>query len=160
MRPQDHKNFKYGNYISDAINQVANNIQLFDSEKENLEYNLDCNCDNYYSNVTGIYDCEFTPLLNGKNRTHSTFLVKASGDSMEKAGIKDNDILLVNSSVQAVNNSIIVCEINNVMAIKRIKFLGRNFILFSENEKYPSIIVKWSDNFTIWGVVVSVLTSM
>ena len=160
MRPTNYKNFKYGNYISDAINQIANNIQLFETEEENLEYNLDYNCNNYHSNVIGIYDCEFTPLLRRKNRIHSTFLVKASGDSMEKAGIKDNDILLVNSSVQAVNNSIIVCEINNVMAIKKIKFLDRNFILFSENEKYPPIIIKRSDNFTVWGVVVSVLTSM
>jgi DNA polymerase V len=79
---------------------------------------------------------------------------------MINAGINDGDIILVNSSIQAVNNSIILAEINNCICIKRIKFLNNSFVLFSENPKYPSITVKKTDNFVIWGVVLSILDKM
>lgn len=152
------KNFKAGDYISDALEQVANNINLFDN---NTEWTNNVNCVNTLcSNVRGIYDCEFESIGKTKKRTHNTFLVTMLGDSMMQAGINDGDILLVDGSTQAVNNSIIVAEINNCVCVKRIKFLRNQFILFAENNKYPPIPISKSDNFIVWGVVRTTLEKM
>ena len=146
MKGQVFKNFKAGNYISNALEQIANNIILFD----NNEYINDVNCvDTLCSNVGGIYDCEFKSIGATKKRAHETFLVRMQGDSMQNAGINDGDILLVDGSTQAVNNSIIVAEINNCICIKKIKYLRNQFILFSENDKYPPLQINRSDNFMI-----------
>ena len=112
------------------------------------------------SNITGVFDCEFNLTKEINQRQQNMFLVRASGDSMLKAGIKNGDVLLVSSSVQAVNNSIVVAEINSCLCLKRIKFLGNNFVLFSENDKYPPIEIRKTDNFLIWGVVLSTLNTM
>lgn len=159
MKPSTRQNFKAGNYISNLLDQIANNI-IFHERDEN-EQIVATNCvTSFCSNITGIYDCEFDINKEVRERPHSTFLVRASGDSMDKAGIKDGDILLVTSSMQAVNNSIVVAEINNCLCLKRIKYLGNNFVLFSENDKYPPIRIQKTDNFMIWGVVLSTLDKM
>ena len=147
MKVPIYKNFKAGNYISNALEQIANNIILFEN---NNEFTNDSNCiSTICSNISGIYDCEFSSLGNTKKKMHSVFLVKMQGDSMQGAGINDGDILLVDGSSQAVNNSIIVAEINNTICIKRIKFLCNKFILFSENNNYPPIQVEKNDNFIV-----------
>jgi hypothetical protein len=154
MKSAKQQNFKYGNYISDMINQIANNIQLFESESEQNDFATDY-ISTTCSNITGVFDCEFNLLDRINKKPHSTFLVKVQGDSMENANINDGEILLVDSSVQAVNNSIVVAEINNCLTIKKIKFINKNFVLCPENPKYSPITIKKSDNFVIWGVVIS-----
>jgi len=159
MKPTTRQNFKAGNYITNQLDQIANNIILFD-KKEMFEDSVNDCVTSICSNITGIYDCEFNLTEEINKRQQNIFLVRASGDSMLKAGIKNGDVLLVSSSVQAVNNSIVVAEINNCLCIKRIKFLGKNFVLFSENDKYPPVEIKKTDNFLIWGVVLSTLDTM
>ena len=159
MKPTARQNFRAGNYIANQLEQIANNIILAD-KNEGLQDNVSDCITTTCSNITGVYDCEFNLSEEVNKRQQNLFLVKASGDSMLKAGIKDGDILIVNSSVQAVNNSIVVAEINNCLCIKRIKFLGSNFVLFSENDKYPPIRIQKTDNFLIWGVALSTLDTM
>jgi len=159
MKPTTRQNFRAGNYITNQLDQIANNIIIFD-KKEDICDTVSSTVTTVCSNITGIYDCEFDLSAEMKKRQQNMFLVEVSGDSMINAGIKNGDVLLVNSNVQAVNNSIIVAEINNCLCIKRIKFLGNNFVLFSENDKYPPIEVKKTDNFVIWGVVLSTLDKM
>ena len=127
--------------------QIANNIILFDNNQSTPS---ETTCiSTLCSNISGIYDCEFKSIGTTKKKTHETFLVKMQGDSMSDASIKDGDILLVDGSSQAVNNSIIVAEINNCICIKKIKFLNNNFVLFSENKKYPPITITNKDNFMV-----------
>ena len=147
MKVPFYKNFIAGNYISSALEQVANNIILFDNQNETTNSNQCVNT--LCSNISGIYDCEFQSIGKTKKKTHDTFLVKMQGDSMAEAGINNGDILLVDASTQAVNNSIIVAEINNCICIKRIKFLLNHFILFSDNKNYPPIQISKNDNFMV-----------
>jgi len=159
MKATTRQNFRAGNYIANQLDQIANNIIVFDKNEMSDNTVSDC-ITSVCSNITGIYDCEFNLTNEVNERQRNIFLVRASGDSMLKAGIKNGDVLIVSSSVQAVNNSIVVAEINNCLCIKRIKFLGKNFVLFSENDKYPPIEIKKTDNFLIWGVVLSTLDTM
>lgn len=159
MKGLNYSTFKAGSYLSDKINQVANNVLLPDTETDCLHLVNDC-ATSTCINIQGFADCEFDLSREVDNRIHSTFILQASGDSMIEAGIRNGDFLLVDSSLQAVNNSIVVAEINSCLAIKRIKFLGKSFVLFSDNEKYAPVTINKNDNFMIWGVVLCTIKTM
>ena len=49
----------------------------------------------------------------------ATFFVRVSGDSMIKAGIFPDDILIVDKAVIPVNNKIVIARINDELTVKR-----------------------------------------
>ena len=50
----------------------------------------------------------------------STFLMKASGDSMTEVGINHNDILLVDRSLDAKNRDIVIAIFEGNLTVKRL----------------------------------------
>lgn len=91
------------------------------------------------------------------NNPKATFLVKASGDSMIKASINDGDMLVVDKSIAAANNHIVVAAIEGNLTVKRLAIHGATIQLNAENEAYPPIMIRESDNFLILGVVTHVI---
>ena len=85
----------------------------------------------------------------------ATFLVKATGESMNNAGILNGDILIVDRSIEPKNNSIVITSIDGELTVKRliIKLGGGKSYLQSENSKYPNIELGLESNIKIWGVV-------
>jgi len=85
----------------------------------------------------------------------ATFLVKATGESMNNAGILDGDILIVDRSIEPKHNSIVITSIDGELTVKRliIKFGNEKSYLQSENSKYPNIELGLESNIKIWGVV-------
>ena len=83
----------------------------------------------------------------------ATFFVKVTGHSMINAGIHDGDILVVDRSVEASNNRIIIGVINGEFTVKRIKKEKNKLFLYPENEKFSVIEVTEGMDFRIWGVV-------
>ena len=85
----------------------------------------------------------------------ATFLVKATGESMNNAGILNGDILIVDRSIEPKNNSIVITSIDGELTVKRliIKLGGGKSYLQSENSKYPNIELGLESNVKIWGVV-------
>ena len=88
----------------------------------------------------------------------STFLMKASGDSMIEVGINHNDILLVDRSLDAKNRDIVIAIFEGNLTVKRllIKTKG-SVILKSENSLYKDIVIHEITDLEIWGVVTSVI---
>ncbi len=88
----------------------------------------------------------------------STFLMKASGDSMIEVGINHNDILLVDRSLDAKNRDIVIAIFEGNLTVKRllIKTKG-SVILKSENPLYKDIVIPEITDLEIWGVVTSVI---
>ena len=88
----------------------------------------------------------------------STFLMKASGDSMIEVGINHNDILLVDRSLDAKNRDIVIAIFEGNLTVKRllIKTKG-SVILKSENSLYKDIVIPEITDLEIWGVVTSVI---
>jgi len=88
----------------------------------------------------------------------STFLMKASGDSMIEVGINHNDILLVDRSLDAKNRDIVIAIFEGNLTIKRllIKTKG-SVILKSENPLYKDIVIPEITDLEVWGVVTSVI---
>jgi len=83
----------------------------------------------------------------------STFFVRVEGDSMEGAGIYSADILVVDRSIDAKHDSIVVAVVAGGLVVKRLKKTGNGLVLVSENESYAPIILSETDDCFIWGVV-------
>ena len=83
---------------------------------------------------------------------HSSYLVKVSGDSMIGAGIFDGDILVVDRSISATNNRIVIAMIDGDFLVKRLRIYNNAYYLIAESSRYAPIEVK-DKELTIWGVV-------
>lgn len=90
----------------------------------------------------------------------ATFFVRAEGESMLGAGIHPNDILVVDRSIEAVPNKIIICALNGELTVKRLKSITDKIVLAAENPDYPDIIVQENVELVIWGVVTNVIHSL
>lgn len=84
----------------------------------------------------------------------ATFFVRVAGDSMEGAGIFDGDILVVDRSVEATNDRIVVTAVFGELVVKRLKKYPSHAELVSENDAYQPISISDVDDVYIWGVVV------
>jgi len=85
------------------------------------------------------------------------FLLKAKGDSMNKVGIEDGNLLLVRQQNTAENGERVVALVNDETTVKEF-YKENGFVVLkpkSTNPKHQPIIV--TDNFSIQGVVKEVL---
>jgi len=82
-----------------------------------------------------------------------TYFARVEGESMRGAGLHAGDILVVDRTLDAVNNSIIVAALNGSFIVKRIQFEAQMIRLLSEHPRYPIITIQSTDDFAIWGVV-------
>jgi DNA polymerase V len=87
----------------------------------------------------------------------ATFFVRASGDSMINAGINNEDILVVDRSLEPKNGDIIIAALNGELTVKRLHVKGKQVALRPENPEYPIIEIGEGIDFLIWGVVTSVV---
>lgn len=87
-----------------------------------------------------------------KNHT-ATFFVKVNGNSMINAGIMDGDILIVDRSIEAGNNKIVIGIINGEFTVKRISRKNNRLYLMPENPDYKPVEINETTDFKIWGVV-------
>ncbi|MGB3547846.1 MAG: translesion error-prone DNA polymerase V autoproteolytic subunit [Saprospiraceae bacterium] len=91
-----------------------------------------------------------------KNPT-ATFFVRVQGDSMVGAGIHPDDILVVDRSLAARHNTIIIAVLNGEFTVKRLYKKGGDIRLVPENPRYASLSIRDGDEFDVWGVVAHVL---
>jgi DNA polymerase V len=87
----------------------------------------------------------------------ATFFVRVSGDSMINAGIFPNDILIVDRSIEAKNNDIIIATVNGEFTVKRFIRNGNTVKLMPENPQYTPIVIHDEMDFEVWGKVTSVI---
>ena len=84
----------------------------------------------------------------------ATFYVRVSGDSMEGAGIFDNDVLVVDRSTEPKHGSIVVAAVYGELLVKYLEKHGKTVQLVSATEGYAPINVNENDDCFIWGTVV------
>lgn len=90
-------------------------------------------------------------------RPAATFFLKVSGSSMIKAGIHDNDILIVDRSIEPTNGKIVVASLNGELTVKRLRREGGKIQLVAENSAYKPIDITADADMLIWGVVTNVI---
>ena len=83
----------------------------------------------------------------------ATFFVRVAGDSMTGTGINDDDILIVDRSLEPVSGSIVIAVINGELAVKRLLKNNNTCQLVAENPHYPPLEISEETPLEIWGVV-------
>lgn len=87
----------------------------------------------------------------------ATFFARVNGQSMIGAGLDDQDLLVIDRSLEPENNKIAVCFLDGEFTVKRLKVKGEEIWLQPENPNYPIIKVTKENNFVIWGIVTNVI---
>lgn len=116
-------------------------------------------CDNvsiFAERNFGDYVCVAVDLLQGVNRDN-VVCVRAIGDSMLDAGIKEGDYVLVEVTEDVTENDLVVAIIDSFAVIKKLEFANNAIILkpVSSDPQYKPIIV--SRNFRIFGKVIDII---
>jgi len=91
-----------------------------------------------------------------KNK-EATFFARVSGQSMVGAGLDDNDLLVIDRSLEPSNNKIAVCLIDGDFTVKRLRVEKGKIYLQPENPSYKVIEITADNQFIIWGIVTNVI---
>ncbi|MFJ3259821.1 LexA family protein [Pseudomonas sp. NPDC086581] len=86
-------------------------------------------------------------------RAPHTYLVRAGGDSMVRAGIHDGDLMVVDRSCEAEPGDIVIAAVNGEPTVKRLAKEGSQIVLRAENPAYPPRYILEGDELLVWGVV-------
>lgn len=87
----------------------------------------------------------------------ATYFFRMKGDAMREAGIFDNDLLVVDRSVKAVNGKIIVVVLNGELLVRRFHKNYSSSYLIPENTRYKPINLAEFSDLVMWGVVTYVI---
>ncbi len=91
------------------------------------------------------------------NHPASTYFVRVDGESMINAGIYPDDILIVDRSLEATHNRVVIAFLDGELTVKRLKIRDGRYHLVPDNQDYPPLeIEEWMD-MAIWGVVTYVI---
>jgi len=88
----------------------------------------------------------------------STFYLRVSGESMIGAGIHEDDLLVVDRSLEPVDGKIVIAALDGELTVKRLKISKKTGItLLPENDNFDPIEISQDADFRIWGVVTNVI---
>lgn len=84
---------------------------------------------------------------------HSTYFIRVSGHSMTGACIHAGDVLVVDRSLTATHNKIVVVRVGKEMLLKRVRVQQQRVFLHADPSVLPVIEMRGSADVEIWGVV-------
>ncbi|WP_347989130.1 translesion error-prone DNA polymerase V autoproteolytic subunit [Methylomonas sp. AM2-LC] len=90
----------------------------------------------------------------------ATFFVRVQGHSMIGAGINNNDMLVVDRSLEAKSGAIVIAVVNGELTVKRLLIEPDRVLLMPENPDYQPIVIKDFMDLHIWGVVAHVIHTL
>ncbi|MEO1432488.1 MAG: translesion error-prone DNA polymerase V autoproteolytic subunit [Cyanobacteria bacterium J06633_8] len=86
----------------------------------------------------------------------ATFFMRMTGDAMADAGIYDNDLLIVDRSIEPQHNSIIIAVLNGELTVKKLLKIKQD-IYINATSTEQNIKITEDIDFSIWGVVTKVI---
>ena len=92
--------------------------------------------------------------------TAATFFVRASGESMLNAGIHNGDLLIVDRSLIAKSQDIVIAVVDGDLTVKRLIQSNGKTILKAENPAFSNIELTEDITVSLWGVVTNVIHSL
>ncbi|STX55667.1 SOS (error prone) mutagenesis protein UmuD (RumA) [Legionella beliardensis] len=87
----------------------------------------------------------------------ATFIVRAQGDSMRDAGIHNGDLLIVDRSIEATHDKIVIAALNGELTVKRLFRKDGAVRLIPANNTYSPIDITEDVELVIWGVVTHII---
>lgn len=83
----------------------------------------------------------------------ATIFCRASGDSMEGAGVYSGDFLVVDRSLTPHAGDLVVAVLGGEFTLKRLEFEGGRPVLVPANPKYPVLRPAEGEELSVFGVV-------
>lgn len=104
--------------------------------------------------TTSTYEFD-TIDLNSMCLVHpaATLMYKAGGDSMQDAGINDDDFLIVDTQLEAKHGQIIAASYYNETLVKQLHIADDRITLIAYNDDYDDVVIESTEFFSIIGVV-------
>ena len=91
----------------------------------------------------------------------STFLIRVQGKSMHKVGIHNDDLLVVDRSLNPKNFSTVIANVNEELVVKTfVKEKNQSFLTSGSNEIKNKINLTENPEIVIWGVVTYVIHAL
>ena len=90
-------------------------------------------------------------------RPAATYFVRAEGDSMEGAGIRSGDLLVVDRSLEAGNGSIVIACVDGEFTVKTLRKSRGRVWLEAANPAYAPIRFSSGMELRVFGVVTSII---
>lgn len=87
---------------------------------------------------------------------NATFFVRVTGDSMIEANIFPDDVLVVDRSLKAEHEDIIIAAVSGEFTVKQL-YTKPKLQLIARNKAYPSLSLTENDELTIFGVVTNIV---
>ena len=84
----------------------------------------------------------------------STFFLRVSGNSMNNAGIYNNDLLIIDRSINPNPGHIVVALLDGEFTLKRLIKEQNSYYLKADKENYPAINLYEYIDIQIWGVAI------
>ena len=82
----------------------------------------------------------------------STFYGRVVGDSMRDEGIEEGDILVIDKSLELLDDDLAVCFIDGEFTVKRVRLEPDAAWLVPSNTNYPPLKVTKDNEFMVWGI--------
>lgn len=93
------------------------------------------------------------------NKT-SIYFARVDGDSLDGANIPHNSLVVIDKSLRAKNNSIVIATLDGSRVIKRFVKTHAGLFLSPSNPRYKPIAITEGMDFSIWGVVTHVIVEL
>ena len=91
----------------------------------------------------------------------STFLIRVQGKSMNKVGIHNDDLLIVDRSLDPKNFSTVVANVNEELVVKNfVKENNQSFLTSGSKKSKDKINLTENPEIFIWGVVTYVIHAL
>lgn len=89
----------------------------------------------------------------------STYYARVRGNSMKDVGIENDDVLVIDKSLEPKSGDIAVCYLDSEFTVKTILLEKEIVWLLPKNDEYPPIKVTNENELVIWGIVTNVIKS-
>ena len=91
----------------------------------------------------------------------STFLIRVQGKSMNEVGIHNDDLLVVDRSLDPKNFSTVVANVNEELVVKTfVKQKNKSFLTSGSKKIKDKISLAENPEIIIWGVVTYVIHAL
>lgn len=89
----------------------------------------------------------------------TTFFARVHGDSLVHHGVRDSDILVVDSSIEPTDGKIVIAGIKDELTLKIYRTAGEDVYLESHNHQFLPLKIEPYLQFKLLGVVTKVIHS-
>lgn len=89
----------------------------------------------------------------------ATFYMSVKTEAMSGDAIMPMSLAIIDRSLTARNNDIIVAAINGEIIMRRLEKINGEIYLIPSNKKYKKIKIDDGSDFRVWGVVSSIISN-